>query len=179
MAGRVAVPLARIVAPNARVVGVDVDPYNIAFGKDAYPDISFSQSPLLPPLAFEDRSFEAIYGISVFTHLTEVVQFAWLKELRRLVDRGAPVIMTVHSEMALFNIAQRRGEIFNEASKWGISDSLLDGNLGPKLSERTYYRSTFHTRNYIVERWGEWFDIVAIYTGANVGAQDFVVLRAK
>ena len=98
--------------PTSGVFGVDVDPYNIAFGKEAYPELSLSQSPLLPPLAFEDRSFDVIYGISVFTHLTESVQFAWLKELRRLVDRGSPVIGAVRACIGFVQHSPAQGLVF-------------------------------------------------------------------
>jgi nucleoside-diphosphate-sugar epimerase/SAM-dependent methyltransferase len=178
-AARVAAPLVREVAPGLQLVAADVDAVNVGFGRAEFPDIFFLEAPFLPPLPFADASFGAIYGVSVFTHLRESVQFAWLKELRRLVAPGAPVIVSVHSEFHLFREAMGRPEILAEALRSGISDSTGDENLGPKLADTTYYRATFHTRRYILERWSEDFDIVAIHTAGNGGAQDFVVLRAK
>jgi hypothetical protein len=115
----------------------------------------------------------------VLTHLTESVQFAWLRELRRLVRPGAPVIVSVHSEFHLFRAAETQPDILAETLRRGISDQIVDGNLGPKLAEPNYYRATFHTRRYIEQNWTQGFEIVHIHTVGNLHAQDFVVLRAK
>jgi UDP-glucose 4-epimerase len=177
-AGRVAAPLARVVAPGLRLTATDVDAFNVGSGRTQFPDIEFVNCPFLPPLPFDDGAFGAIYGVSVFTHLTESVQFAWLRELRRLVRPGAPVIVSVHSEFQLFRAAETQPDILAEALRRGISDLVMDINLGPKLAEPNYYRATFHTRRYIEQNWTQGFEIVQIHTAGNLQAQDFVVLRA-
>ncbi len=178
-AGRVAAPLARVVAPGLRLTATDVDAFNVAYGRSQFSDIEFVDGGFLPPLPFEDGTFGAIYGISVFTHLSESVQFAWLRELRRLVRPGAPVVVTAHSEFQLFREAETRPDILAEALRRGISDLVVDNNLGRKLAEPNYYRATFHTRRYIEQNWTQGFEIVQIHTAGNLQAQDFVVLRAK
>jgi SAM-dependent methyltransferase len=178
-AGRVAAPLARVVAPGLRLTATDVDTFNVSSGRKQFSDIEFVDCPFLPQLPFEDGAFGAIYGVSVFTHLTESVQFAWLRELRRLVQPGAPVVVSVHSEFHLFRAGDSQPDIVAEALRRGISDLVVDGNLGPKLAEPNYYRATFHTRRYILENWTQGFEIVHIHTAGNLHAQDFVVLRAK
>jgi SAM-dependent methyltransferase len=178
-AGRVALPIKHSVAPDSRVVGVDVDDYNVEFGKRNFPEIEFLHSPFLPPLPFEDGAFDLVFGVSVFTHLSEGVQFLWLKELRRIVKRGAPVIVSIHGERVIFHTAQWNLVPLMETSKFGISDSMIDTHLGPKLSDPRYYRATFHARKYIAARWVEYFDLVGHHPCTNGMLQDFVVLRAK
>ena len=178
-AGRVALPIKCSIAPDSRVVGVDVDDYNVEFGKTNFPEVEFVNSPFLPPLPFEDGSFDLVFGVSVFTHLSEGVQFLWLKELRRIVKRGAPVIVSIHGERAIFHTAQWNPVLLMETSKFGISDSMIDTNLGPKLSDHRYYRATFHARKYIAARWVEYFDLVGHHPCTNGMIQDFIVLRAK
>jgi SAM-dependent methyltransferase len=177
--GRVSVPIKRSIAPNVQIDGIDVDEFNIAFGKATYPDIEFVQSPFYPPLHYEDLTFDAAFGISVVTHLTEQAQFAWLKELRRLVKQGSPVILTVHGDYSLVEFAKLDPAIVGEALTRGISDRLQDTNLGPKIREKSYYRATLHARKYIDHEWAKYFDVIAHYPCANVLIQDFVVLRAK
>lgn len=177
--GRVALPIKRMIAPKSHLSGSDVDAFNIEFGTGHYPDIEFVASPFYPPLPYKDGTFDLIYGISVITHLTEGAQFAWLKELRRLVKPGAPVILTVHGEYGIINAAMHDPFVLTSAASRGISDQMLDMNLGPKLRDKKYYRATFHTRKYIAQEWTEYFDVVAHYSCANVVVQDFVVLRAK
>jgi ubiquinone/menaquinone biosynthesis C-methylase UbiE len=177
--GRVALPIKNWIAPAASMTGSDVDDLNVQFGKAYYPEIEFVQSPFYPPLPFKDQSFDMAYGISVVTHLTEGAQFAWLKELRRVVKTGAPVILTVHGEYGIIDVAIRDPRILEGALTRGISDQMMDMNLGPKLRDKSYYRATFHTRKYVSQEWTEHFDILAHYSCSNVVVQDFVVLRAK
>ena len=174
-----ALPLKRIVAPAIDLTAVDVDRFNVAAGREKFPDIAFVEAPFLPPLPFPDGAFGAAYGVSVLTHLTEATHLAWLKELRRVVVAGAPVIVTAHSDYQLFRLASARPDILAEALARGISDSLFDMNLGPKLDQKSYYRATFHTRRYILENWTQGFEIVKIYAAGNGGTQDFVVMRAR
>ena len=41
----------------------------------------FERNALAPPLAFDDESFDLVYALSVFTHLTAELQLAWRDEL--------------------------------------------------------------------------------------------------
>ena len=178
-AGRVAAPMARIVAPGLALTATDIDVFNVEFGRGHYPDIDYVEAPFTPPAPFEAGAFGAIYGVSVFTHLTESVQFAWLAELRRLVRPGAPVVVSVHNDYAALLAAETQPEILTEIVKRGLSDIVPDGNLGPKLREKNYYRATFHARRYILETWTREFEILKIYPCGNGSTQDFVVMRAK
>jgi len=178
-AGRVALPLKRMVAPRAQVSGSDVDSYNIDFAKLRSPAVEFAVAPFYPPLPYMDGTFDALYGISVMTHLTEGAQFAWLKELRRIVKPGAPVVLTVHGEYGIIDTAMRDPLVLVNCASRGMSDYMYDTNLGPKLRDKKYYRATFHSRKYIAEQWTEHFDVVAHYSCANMFMQDYVVLIAK
>src|SRR5512135_327206 len=96
--GRVArhFPVARATA----LTGCDIDADNVAWcashlaGRHVHCAIE-------PPLPFPDASFDAIYGISVFTHLLEPMQFRWLAELARVAASGAIVAVTIHGRTAI------------------------------------------------------------------------------
>ena len=178
-AGRVALPVKRLLAPKSDFVGTDVDAYNIEFGKKNCSDINFMLSPFYPPLPFFDEQFEMAYAISVFTHLTEGAQHVWLKELRRVVKPGAPVIATIHGAYAIWQTFRYDPLALDETVTFGINDRRFDSNLGPKLDDPSYYRATFHTPTYVEKYWSEYFDIIAHYPCANVLVQDIVVMRAR
>ena len=172
-------PMLRWVAPGLALTGADVDGYTVAFARSHVPGGEFVKAPLMPPLPFVEAKVGAIYGISVVTHLTEAAQFAWLSELRRLIPAGAPVILTVHNAYAAVRTMENAPDQLAAFLRRGFSDFLSDGNLGPKLSEATYYRSTFHSHRYLREHWTRDFEIVAIYPRGNGATQDLVVLRSK
>ena len=53
-----------------------------------------------------------------------------------------------------------------------LDDILPEGS-------NTYYRETNHSHDYVVEKWGKWFDVLGIFVGAHFDYQDFCVLRRR
>ena len=66
---------------------------------------------------YGDETFDLIYAISVFTHLTEELGRAWIAELRRLLRPGGLLMFTVHGRACLPYLTRReragyeRGEL--------------------------------------------------------------------
>jgi ubiquinone/menaquinone biosynthesis C-methylase UbiE len=61
----------------------------------------FEVNGLAPPLAYEANHFDFIYALSVFTHLPESLQTAWMSELARVLKPGGYLLMTTHRECYL------------------------------------------------------------------------------
>ena len=70
------------------LTGIDIDPDNVEWCASHLVG-TFVPCRMAPPLPFEDGGFDLIYGVSVFTHLREAMQFRWLEELSRIMARGA------------------------------------------------------------------------------------------
>lgn len=58
-----------------------------------------------PPLPFADASFDAVYGFSVFTHLSREPQATWVRELGRVLKPGGLVWLTFHDQAFAGRIA--------------------------------------------------------------------------
>lgn len=80
---------------NAHISGTDYNPRSIAWCRANLPGIRFEQNQLNPPLVFPDASFEAIYGISIFTHLSEKAHREWAAELMRVLKPGGILMVTL------------------------------------------------------------------------------------
>jgi SAM-dependent methyltransferase len=79
---------------RAEVYGTDYNPRLIDWCRRNLPFARFEVNRLYPPLIYRDAAFDFVYAFSVFTHLPEDLQVAWLAELSRVLAPGGHVLMT-------------------------------------------------------------------------------------
>lgn len=163
---------------DTSLAGIDIDRENVQWCKSYLPRASFDSCNLYPPTNLPAAAFDLIIGLSVFTHLTEATQFAWLDELRRLAMPGALLLLSVHGNTSVC----RSNVSLAWLDQWrhrGIDDSCKDPALSAVINRQEYYRATFHTTEYVHEHWATYFDLVTIIEGFLSNNQDLVVLRAR
>jgi ubiquinone/menaquinone biosynthesis C-methylase UbiE len=81
-----------------KIYGTDYNTKTISWCRSVLKDIIFEQNQLVPPLVFQSNFFNAIYGLSVLTHLSEATHFAWIDELNRILKPGGILIITTHGD---------------------------------------------------------------------------------
>ena len=169
--------------PAARaqaLTGCDIDADNVAWCAAHLPG-HFVHCAIAPPLPFPDASYDAIYGISVFTHLLEPMQLRWLEELARVAASGAIVAVTIHGRTAidfsrlppaehrrLVEEVRRHGVVFNG------DNSQLDGHA----DHGGEYVNVLHDADYVRRVWSRWFDILHILPGY-ILHHDLVMMRRR
>ena len=175
--------VARFVAEEApdKLVGIDIDPDNIGWCAQNIPHAQFHPIGLNPPTSLPASSFDLVYGISVFTHLSEADQDLWLAELHRLTQPGAAVLMSIHGEIA-FMRSDSDYDRFLDLQKrgfhvYGICDDLDEAV--PEVKAKAYYKNVFHSRRYIYERWSRFFEVLDVIDAALGGHQDLVIMRRR
>jgi SAM-dependent methyltransferase len=77
-----------------RVVGSDYNPELVRWCRENLPFAEADTNGDRPPLRRVDAEFDLIYAFSVFTHLTEPAQHAWISELRRVLKPGGLLLFT-------------------------------------------------------------------------------------
>lgn len=95
------------------ITGSDNNVRSIAWCRTNIPDISFVENSLEPPIALPENSFDFIYSISVFTHLSEASILAWMKEIHRLLRTGGYFLFTTHGENFLRLLTRDQVETFH------------------------------------------------------------------
>lgn len=161
-----------------RLVGADVDADNIEWCKGSFPGAEFHAVPLAPPTLLQAGRFDLVVGISVFTHLREKPQLAWLEELSRITRRGALLLVTIHGPAAgaRANISE---EQYREWMDQGFVATGLNVDLVGAISDDTYYVNSLHTHEYVRRVWGRFFDIIRIYDSSVANHQDLVAMRKR
>ncbi len=81
---------------GVEVHGSDLNPTLVAWCRDHLAFATFAVNALTPPLAYADGQFGFVYALSVFTHLPETLQEAWMQELRRVLRPGGHLLLTTH-----------------------------------------------------------------------------------
>lgn len=174
--GRATRALARL-HPDAELHGTDIDPEAIAWMNLHYAAFgSFSVAPHEPPLPYADNFFDFIFGISVFTHLPEVMQFSWLAELARVTQPGGYLILTTHGPKHWQNLSSEIREIMDTK---GFLFSDFGTNYGKSINLPDFYQTSFHAHEYINREWSRYFEVVQITERGIDGHQDAVLLRKR
>jgi trans-aconitate methyltransferase len=157
--------------PATRLYGCDVDPDAIAWLQEHFPESSFTTIRPVPPTPFDDVFFDLIYGISVFTHLDETMQFRWLEELRRITRVDGIVAVTVHDDTSTDT------ELKAALDDRGFSDREGDRSVFFRhFLDDGYYRLTKHSKDYVMREWSKYFDILD-FIEKGIGRQNLVIMR--
>jgi 2-polyprenyl-3-methyl-5-hydroxy-6-metoxy-1,4-benzoquinol methylase len=97
---------------DAELHGTDYNPRLVDWCKRNLRFAQFEVNGLSPPLAYEKEQFDFIYALSVFTHLPENLQLAWMLELSRVLRPGGYLLMTTHGECYLPNMSEEERKSF-------------------------------------------------------------------
>jgi SAM-dependent methyltransferase len=126
----------------------------------------FVVNETMPPLPFADRFFDFVYSISIFTHLPEAMQFAWLKEINRVLKPGGKAVISTHSFGAPRNRKEERL----------IARGFHHGGKGAEgLPE--FYQTSYHTREYIEREWAKHIIVEAFVEKGVNHDQNLVLCR--
>jgi SAM-dependent methyltransferase len=153
--GRVARALPNYLA--CEMFGCDITAAAVEWCQHNLPG-TYLMSKESPPLPLDDASFDALYAVSVLTHLDAGHQDAWLAEWRRLVRPGGLLLVTYTGEGFLASreppnreqiehMWQESGLVFPKSDHWR--------GVFPE-----YYGQAYHTHAYVREHWGRFFDVI-------------------
>jgi SAM-dependent methyltransferase len=170
-------------AETTEIHGADIDAQAIDWLKRNVPYGQFEAIPPEPPTAYPNDHFDLVINHSVFTHLPEALQDAWMAELRRITLPGGVLLLTVHSTPQ-WNVAihdmENGGEKVEHLRSTLEQDGILfiseDHFIGSTHPD--FYHTTFHAPWYVFERWTQWFDLAA-YVPLGSDTQDLVVMRRR
>lgn len=160
--------------PQARFFGIDYNSRSIHWCQQNLPDITFWTNNLLPPIPSYVRrqtsdvprqTFSLIYGVSIFTHLSESAHFAWMEEFSRVLQPGGILFLTLHGQ-SFHSKLSRNEQLDFERGKLVVRGSVKEGH-------RTF--TAFHPPEW-VNGWARGLTCLEHLPG-DTGEQDVWIFR--
>jgi SAM-dependent methyltransferase len=156
---------------SAYLYGTDIDAEAISWCRNNLDFAGFSVNNPLPPLEYPSETFDLIYAISVFTHLDEDYQFRWLDELKRVTKSKGIVLLTVHGPHAWKSLPREDIIQIEQKGFKFISSNIMKG-IFPE-----WYQNAYHTKEYVLDRYSKYFDVLDYIPKGMSNLQDMVVLQ--
>ncbi len=161
--GRVAMWL-RPRHPKWKLFATDIDAEAIVWAQTNLSSIArFECNKSLPPLHYPDGYFDFVYSISIFTHLPEDMQSAWLAELSRITRPGGQLVLTTHGEHLLRGSMTASGFLYTVGRG---TDGLP-----------SFYQTSYQTAEYVKREWQRYFTVEKIIPRGLARHQDLVICR--
>jgi SAM-dependent methyltransferase len=157
--------------PSTRLYGTDIDVEAITWCREHLKYAEFGGNDALPPLRYPPEAFDLIYAISVFTHLDEGFQFRWLEELQRVTSPEGIVLVTLHGTDTWKELP-RKDVAYLEKNGFKF---VVSNNMQGIFPE--WYQNAFHTKDYVLERYTEYFNVLGYLPRGMNNHQDVVILQ--
>ena len=112
--GRIIRHLPSLLGKTSTFYGTDYNKKYVAWCSENLKGIQFKNNDLHPPLDFKDNSLDVIYGISIFTHLSEELHYSWMKELTRVLKKDGIIFLTTHGEVHAHKLLKKEKAAFDD-----------------------------------------------------------------
>jgi len=157
------------VLERIRICGSDYNATLIRWNQNNLPFAEFQVNRMKPPLGYADETFDLVYAFSVFTHLTEELQLAWMKELRRVLKPRGYLLVTTHGEQDFGNLPESDRQRF-----WRGEMVLKHAEI-----EGANFCNAYHPERWVRSRLSRGFTVTDFVPGGALGNpyQDLYVLN--
>jgi len=172
--------------------GCDINPDLILWCQENLPQVNSQLNGVRPPLSYNEKTFDLIISLSIFTHLPEHLFGLWFHDLWRILKPGGLLIFTTHGVPAVETI--RDSQIHQELFQMSSDDakSILYDFYRRPFVFMTYtaehlkfakagneYGSSFVHPSYIKEMCNNnLFCLEAHLSGGLRGFQDIIVVKS-
>ena len=160
--------------------GIDLHRDAVDWLRMAQPSAQVYYGSETPPLDTAIGEIDFLYAISVFTHLSEQHEAAWMAEWKRILKDGSALFVTFrgedwleqhstpqHRELILEGMEKNGGRFFQAHSFWeGIFPA--------------FYGGAYHTHEFVKRTWGQEFEILEILPcDRTQNRQNLAIMRTR
>ena len=150
--------------------------------KESIPCYNFVDNQAFPPTSFNDKSFDLVFGYSVFSHLSESAHNAWLEEFYRIMKKGGILVQTTRPREFIriwSKLPYMVGVVAVDETLRGYDEGKfihLPGEGGDILAEN-FYGETAIPEKYIRQEWVKKFRILKIVSPCSHIDQNVIIAQ--
>ena len=137
--GRIIRHLPGAIGNGCEYFGTDYNKKSIEWCSQNLSNIKFNLNTLVAQLPYPDNYFGVIYGISIFTHLSEQLHVDWYKELFRILKPKGIMFLTTQGDNFKVKLTDK------ELQKFNNNQLIVRGKV--EEGHRTY--SAFHPKGFM------------------------------
>jgi SAM-dependent methyltransferase len=134
-----------------QLTGFDYNKAAVDWCAKRFPHVAFASNGLMPPLPTAPARFDALYALSVFTHLSAAAHEAWIEEIERVLRPGGVFIGAFHMvppEGQLLDAERRRFDAGELVTRGGVAEG---SRIYTAFHPEAYLRGQLFARFEIVE----------------------------
>lgn len=139
--GRIIRHLPTVIGNGCEYYGTDYNSKTIDWCSKNIQNIHFNNNTLEAKLPYPDNFFDAIYGISIFTHLSEQLHYSWYNELVRVLKPNGILFLTTQGDNFIVKLTD------NELGDYNQGKLIVRGKV--KEGHRTF--SAFHPKGFMLK----------------------------
>jgi SAM-dependent methyltransferase len=137
--------------PNVEVHGVDPNGVLTEWCQANRPFAHVRHTSQIPELPYPKDFFDAVYCISVFTHLATDAQQAWVAELERVLRPGGLLSVTTHGAVSAERLGAAHQREFSDAGVVALHEVRHGSNLCAVYHSENYMRANFAPAMEVVD----------------------------
>lgn len=145
--------------------GSDYNPELVDWLREGLPFVHPNVNGLAPPTGYENDRFDLVYALSVFSHLDQQLQDAWIAEFRRILRPGGLLVVSVLGE----SMAPRLTD--EERARFERGELVVER---PRMSGRNLC-SAYHPRSYVSDHLLAGFEEVRPF---DLGTPEMAILQS-
>jgi len=112
--GRIIRHLPNVIGNGCEYFATDYNKKSIDWCFKNLTNIKFNKNSLIAKLPYDDNFIDVIYGISVFTHLSEQSHYNWYNELHRVLKPNGIMFLTTHGDNFKVKLTDLQVKKFND-----------------------------------------------------------------
>lgn len=137
--GRIIRHMPTVINNGCHFYGTDYNDKSIKWCSKNLTDIAFNKNELTAQLPYATNSMDIIYGLSIFTHLSEQMHFDWFNELYRILKPNGILLLSLQGDNFKMKLTE------TELADYNNGKLVVRGKV--KEGHRTY--SAFHPTSFV------------------------------